>query len=42
MREKKRKKNDIGRVGRLRPGGKERNEKETHTHTLYFIFTRDK
>ena len=33
MREKKRKKNDIGRVGRLRPGGKERNEKETHTHT---------
>ena len=33
MKEKKRKKNDTRRVGRLRPGGKERNRKETYTHT---------
>ena len=33
MKEKKRKKNDTCRARRLRPGGTERNRKETYTHT---------
>ena len=36
LKEKKRK-NDTRRVGGLRPGGKERNRKETYTHTHHPI-----